>query len=145
MLSRLIYGAHTALLVGVGSSVLGSTLGAALGVVSAYFVRKTGLLLQRFMEIVVSFSMIILALAVVSILGTGTFNLTLAIAIPMVPRVALVVRSSALSIRGAAYADAARALGFSHGPKTFPAEPVRRCGRIAGSRTWGRAEEVAPV
>ena len=114
VMSRLLYGARTALLVGLGSSLLGATLGAAIGVVSAYFGRTTDLLLQRLMEIVVAFPIIILALAVVSILGTGAFNLTLAIAIPMVPRVALVVRSSALSIRHAAYVDAARALGFRH-------------------------------
>ena len=114
VLSRLIYGARTALLVGFGASGLGATLGAVIGVVSAYFGRKTDLVLQRLMEIVVSFPIIILALAVVSILGTGTLNLVLAIAIPMVPRVALVVRSSALSVRAAPYVDVARALGFGH-------------------------------
>jgi len=61
------------------------------------------------------FPLIILALAVVSILGTGIENVIMAITIPMIPRAALVARSSALAIREMPYVDAARAAGFSHG------------------------------
>jgi peptide/nickel transport system permease protein len=68
---------------------------------------------QRIMDVLISFPLIILALAVVAILGTGVFNVVLAIAIPMVPRCARVVRSSALSVREMPYVDAARAAGFT--------------------------------
>jgi peptide/nickel transport system permease protein len=112
--SRLVYGSRTALLVGFGSSVLGATLGAVIGVASAYFGGRLDLLLQRFMDIFLSLPLIILALSVVVILGTGAQNVILAITIPMIPRCALVVRSSALSIREMPYVDAARAAGFSH-------------------------------
>ncbi len=61
-----------------------------------------------------SFPLIIMALAIVSIFGTGVQNVILAITIPMVPRCARVVRSSALALREVPYVDAARALGFSH-------------------------------
>jgi len=115
VLSRIIYGSRTALLVGFTASFSGATVGAIIGVASAYFGGKTDLIVQRFMDIVLSFPIIILALAVVAILGIGTVNVILAIAVSMVPRAARVVRSSALAIRETPYVDAARALGF--GPR----------------------------
>jgi len=114
VLSRIVYGSRTALLVGFGASVLGATLGAVVGVASAYFGGRVDLLVQRIMDIFLSFPLIILALAVVAILGTGVLNVTLAIMVPMIPRCALVVRSSALAIREMPYVDAARAAGFGH-------------------------------
>jgi peptide/nickel transport system permease protein len=114
VLSRLIYGSRTALWVGFSSSFLGATLGAVIGVVSAYFGGKTDLILQRFMDLLLSFPLIVLALVVVAVLGTGTTNVILAITIPMIPRCAVVVRSSALSLRHMPFVDAARALGFGH-------------------------------
>ena len=115
VLARLIYGSRTALLVGFGASVLGSTLGAVLGVASAYFGGRVDLYLQRVMDVFLSFPLIILALALVAILGNSIPNLIMAIMIPMVPRSALVIRSSALAIREMPYVDAARAAGFGHG------------------------------
>jgi len=114
LFSRIIYGSRTELLVGFGASILGGTLGAILGVASAYFGGRTDLIIQRIMDIFISFPLIILALAVVAILGTGVLNVTMAIMIPMIPRCALVVRSSSLSIREMPYVDAARAAGFGH-------------------------------
>jgi peptide/nickel transport system permease protein len=67
------------------------------------------------MDVFLAFPLIILALAVVSILGPGIGNVILAIMIPMIPRAALVARSSALAIREMPYVDAARAAGFRHG------------------------------
>ncbi|MBI2158494.1 MAG: ABC transporter permease [Candidatus Rokubacteria bacterium] len=114
VLSRLIYGSRTALLVGFGASVLGATLGAILGVGSAYFAGRVDLYLQRLMDVFLSFPLIILALALVAILGNSIPNLIMAITVPMIPRCALVIRSSALSIREMPYVDAARAAGFGH-------------------------------
>jgi peptide/nickel transport system permease protein len=114
VLSRLIYGSRTALLVGFGASMLGATIGALLGVGSAYFGGRVDLYLQRFMDVLLSFPLIILALALVAILGNSIPNLIVAIMIPMIPRCALVIRSSALSIREMPYVDAARAAGFGH-------------------------------
>ena len=117
--SRLLYGSRTALLVGFGASVLGATLGAVLGVASAYFGGWLDLILQRVMDVFLSLPLIILALAVVVILGTGALNVTLAIMIPMIPRCALVVRASSLAIREMPYVDAARAAGYGHGRIIF--------------------------
>ncbi len=114
VLSRLIYGSRTALLVGFGASILGAAIGAILGVGSAYFAGRVDLYLQRVMDVFLAFPLIILALALVAILGNSIPNLIMAITVPMIPRCALVIRSSALSIREAAYVDAARAAGFGH-------------------------------
>lgn len=114
LLSRLIYGARTALIVGLSSAFVGGFVGLVLGVGSAYFGGKIDLILQRIFDVVMAFPLIILALAVVSIFGTGVQNVIIAITIPLIPRIARVVRSSALAIREIPYVDAARACGFSH-------------------------------
>jgi peptide/nickel transport system permease protein len=114
VLSRLVYGSRTALMVGLGASLLGATFGALIGVASAYFGGRVDLIVQRVMDVFFAFPVIILALAVVAILGTGAGNVILAIATPMIPRCARVVRSSALSVREMPYVDAARAAGFGH-------------------------------
>ncbi len=113
VLSRVVFGSRTALIVGLGASIIGATLGALIGVASAYFGGRIDLIVQRLMDIVISFPLIILALAVVAILGTGLQNVVLAIAIPMIPRCARVVRASALAVREMPYVDAARAAGFT--------------------------------
>jgi peptide/nickel transport system permease protein len=113
VLSRVIYGSRTALIVGLGASFIGATLGALIGVASAYFGGRVDLIVQRIIDVLISFPLIILALAVVAILGTGLENVILAIAIPMIPRCARVVRSSALAVREMPYVDAARAAGFT--------------------------------
>jgi peptide/nickel transport system permease protein len=110
--TRIIYGSRTALWIGFASSFLGATLGGIIGVTSAYFGGKIDLVLQRFMDLLLSFPLVILALVVVSLLGSGMTNVIFAITVPMVPRCALVVRRSALALREMPFVEAARALGF---------------------------------
>jgi peptide/nickel transport system permease protein len=112
--TRIVYGARTALLVGFVSALIGGTLGLVLGVASAYFGGRFDFFLQSVMDVLMAFPLIILALAVVSIFGTGAFNVIIAITIPFIPRCARVVRSSALAVRETPYIDAARACGFGH-------------------------------
>lgn len=112
--TRIIYGARTAMLVGFISAFVGGFVGLVLGVGSAYFGGWIDLVFQRVMDVLMSFPLIILALAVVAIFGTGVQNVIIAITIPLIPRCARVVRSSALSIRSIPYVDAARACGFGH-------------------------------
>jgi peptide/nickel transport system permease protein len=114
VLSRIIYGSRTALMVGLGASLLGAIFGSLIGVASAYFGGRIDLVVQRIMDVFFAFPVIILALAVVAVLGTGAGNVILAIAAPMIPRCARVVRSSALSVREMPYVDAARAAGYGH-------------------------------
>lgn len=119
VLSRIVYGARTALTIGFLSSFIGCSLGAVIGVTSAYFGGRIDLLVQRLVDILLSFPIIILALVVVAVLGKGVVlgidvNLIAAIAVPIVPSVARIVRASALAIREMPYIDAARAAGYSH-------------------------------
>ncbi len=114
LLSRILYGARTAFIVGLSAAMVGGFSGLVLGVGSAYFGGRIDLFLQRILDIFMAFPLIIMALAVVSIFGTGVQNVILAITIPLIPRCARVVRSSALAIREIPYVDAARALGYGH-------------------------------
>ena len=99
ILSRVIYGARTALAIGFISSLLGCSIGALIGMVSAHFGGWTDTLIQRVMDVLLSFPIIVLALAVVAVLGKNVVlgidvNLIIAIGLPIVPKVARVVRSS---------------------------------------------------
>ena len=114
VLSRILYGSRTALWVGFCSSLFGTTIGALIGASCAYFGGKIDLLMQRLMDILLSFPLIVLALVVVAVLGSGVWNVILAISIPMIPRAALVVRSSALALRQMLFIEAALILGSSH-------------------------------
>ncbi|MCC7484001.1 MAG: ABC transporter permease [Burkholderiales bacterium] len=119
VLARIVYGARTALAIGFVASFAGSTVGAVIGVVSAYFGGKVDLVIQGVMDVLLSFPIIVLAITVVAILGNHVVlgldvNLVIAIAIPMMPRVERVVRASALAVRELPYVDAARAAGYSH-------------------------------
>ena len=114
IMTRLIYGAQTALFVGFIASFVGAGIGLVLGVMSAYFGGTFDLIFQRVMDVFMAFPLIIMALAIVSIFGPSTQNVIIAITIPFIPRCARVVRSNALAIREIPYVDAARALGFSH-------------------------------
>ena len=112
--SRLVFGARTALIVGFGAAIVGGMIGMVLGVTSAYFGGWFDLVFQRVLDMLMAFPLIILALAVVAVFGTGVFNVIVAITIPLVPRCGRVVRASALAVREVPYVDAARALGFGH-------------------------------
>jgi peptide/nickel transport system permease protein len=114
LLARIIYGARTALFVGFVSAFFGATVGLVLGITSAYFGGLFDLIFQRVMDVFMAFPLIIMALAVVAILGPGTANVIIAITLPFIPNCARVVRSSALAIREIPYVDAARALGYGH-------------------------------
>jgi peptide/nickel transport system permease protein len=117
--SRLIYGSRTALVIGFTSSFLGSSAGAVLGIASAYFGGRIDSAIQRVVDVFLAFPIIVLALVVVAafrkfLIGGIDVNLIFAIAIPIVPRVARVVRAAAMSVRVMPYVDAARAAGYSH-------------------------------
>ena len=117
--SRLIYGSRTALVIGFTSSFVGSSVGAVLGIASAYFGGRIDNWIQRVVDVLLAFPIIVLALVVVAAFGKLLLvgidvNLILAIAIPIVPRVARVVRAAGLSVRVMPYVDAARVAGYSH-------------------------------
>jgi peptide/nickel transport system permease protein len=114
LFSRIVFGARTAFIVGFSCALVGGFAGLVLGVASAYFGGRIDTVLQRINDVIMAFPLIILALAVIAVFGSGVFNVILAITIPLIPRCARVVRSSALAIREVPYIDAARACGFGH-------------------------------
>jgi peptide/nickel transport system permease protein len=113
LLTRIMYGARIALFVGFTASFSGCTIGALLGVLSAYLGGKVDLLLERLMDVLLAFPQLILALAVASILGPAVQNVVIAVAIPIIPRAARVVRATALSVKENVYVEAVTALGAS--------------------------------
>lgn len=113
-LTRLIYGARIALFIGLTAAFIGATAGAVLGVMSAYLGGKTDLLIQRLVDVMLAFPLLILALAIVTVLGRSLPNVVLAIAIPIIPRTTRIVRSSALAVKENMFVEAARAIGGSH-------------------------------
>ncbi len=114
ILTRLIYGAQTALFVGLTCAFTGATTGLVMGVASAYFGGTFDLLFMRVMDVFMAFPAIIMALAIVSIFGSEIYYVIMAITLPIIPDCARIVRSNALQIRAIPYVDAARALGFNH-------------------------------
>lgn len=112
ILARIVFGARTAMLVGYVCALVGATLGLVVGVASAFFGGQVDLYIQRVLDVLLAFPIVILAMAIVTVMGSGVENVIVAITIPLVPRCARVVRASALSIREVPYVDAARALGF---------------------------------
>src|SRR5215510_6963111 len=111
LLSRIMYGARIALFVGFTASFIGSSVGGLLGVISAYLGGKFDLLVERLMDILLAFPQLILALAIASILGPAVQNVVIAISIPVIPRVARVVRAAAMSVKENVYVEAVQALG----------------------------------
>jgi peptide/nickel transport system permease protein len=109
--SRLIHGSRTALKIGFGAAFVGAAIGTLLGVISAYFGGRVDLTLERIMDVLISFPLLVLALAVVSALGNNDTNVIIAITVPIIPRVSRVIRASALSIRQMPYVEAARCIG----------------------------------
>jgi peptide/nickel transport system permease protein len=111
VLSRIIYGTRLSLHVGIFSVTLGIAIGAFLGISSAYVGGKFDLIIQRIVDTLMAFPGLILALAIMAVLGSGVYNVIVALIVVFVPGVTRIVRSQALSIKEMDYVTAARALG----------------------------------
>ena len=112
MFSRIVYGARISLAVGAGATLLGGVLGVAIGLMSGYLGGWFDLATQRVMDIMQSLPLLVMALVMAASLGPSLENTIIAIAIPLVPSVARVVRSSTLSLREQPFVEAARAVGM---------------------------------
>lgn len=112
MLSRLIYGTRLSLLVGFFSVVFGLAFGVILGLLSGYY-SALDTFIMRIVDILLAFPGVLLALAIVSVLGPGLINVIIAIGIWSIPTVARVVRSTVLYIKELDYVTAAKAIGES--------------------------------
>jgi len=112
MFSRIVYGARISLAVGLGATLMGGILGVSIGLMSGYLGGGFDLLMQRLMDIMQSLPLLVMALVMAAALGPSLENTIIAIAIPLVPSVARVVRSSTLSLREQPFVEAARAVGM---------------------------------
>jgi peptide/nickel transport system permease protein len=111
ILSRVIYGSRVALLVGVLSVVIALAGGLLLGTLAGWAGGWLDALMMRGIEILLAFPYLLLALAIVAVLGPGALNTTIAVGIWGVPTVTRIVRGSVLALRETEYVGAARALG----------------------------------
>ncbi|WP_395708224.1 ABC transporter permease [Reyranella sp.] len=112
MFSRIVFGARISLAVGVGATLLGGVLGVSIGLMSGYLGGSFDLLTQRLLDIMQSLPLLVMALVMAAALGPSLENTIIAIAIPLVPTVARIVRSNTLSLREQPFVEAARAVGM---------------------------------
>jgi peptide/nickel transport system permease protein len=112
MYTRIIHGARISLAVGAGAMGLGTILGVTIGLMSGYLGGWVDLATQRLMDIMQSLPLLVMAIVMAASLGPSLRNTIIAIAIPLVPTVARVVRSSTLSLRELPFVEAARAIGM---------------------------------
>jgi peptide/nickel transport system permease protein len=111
ILSRIIYGARTSLQVGVMSVGFAIVIGAIIGAISGYLGGWADNIVMRLMDIMLAFPALLLALAIVTILGPGLMNMLYAIGIVSIPAYARIVRASVLTVKEQDYILAARAVG----------------------------------
>lgn len=114
LFSRIVYGARLSLFVGFSVALGAGTLAGILGISSAYFGGKIDLLAQRIVDVFQAFPGLILAMAIVSVLGFGIEKAIIAIAIPALPAMVRVTRSQALAVVKTDYVLAAKTVGSAN-------------------------------
>jgi len=118
VLSRILYGGRFSLAIGFGAVLLSFTVGVLIGTLSGFY-RRLDPIIMRFVDIMLAFPSILLALAIVAALGPGFLNTVIVIGVTEIPGFIRLTRSSVLSIREREYVVAARALGASDGRIMF--------------------------
>jgi dipeptide transport system permease protein len=113
MLSRLLHGARLSLGIGAVSVLLSMAPGIVLGLLAAFYPRRLGVLILRLMDVILALPSLLLAIAVVAVLGPGLVNTVLAIALVSIPSYVRLVRASATAEMGKDYVVASRMAGAS--------------------------------
>ncbi len=111
--SRIIHGARISLAVGIGSTALGSSIGVIIGLTSGYLSGWVDLVFQRIIDILQALPLLVLALVMSAALGPSLPNVIIAIAIPLIPTVARVIRANTLALRELPFVEAAKSIGMS--------------------------------
>ena len=114
VLTRLLFGARTSLMIGFISCALSLIIGGVLGAIAGYVGGILDEIIMRIMDIMMCLPEMLLAIAIVAALGPSVVNLILAIGISRIPRFARIVRSAVLTVRDTEYVEAARAIGASN-------------------------------
>jgi len=115
VLGRLIFGGQISLIAGFGAVVISGPVGMLIGVCAGYFGNRVDNVLMRFTDIQLAIPRILLAIAVVDVLGSGLRNVLITLSITGWPDYARIARSGALATKGKEFIDAARAIGASEG------------------------------
>lgn len=113
-LTRLVYGSRITLLVSFVSVFAGTIVGLILGVIAGYYGGRVDTIIMRITDILLAFPGLLLAIAVVAILGSGIINTMIAIAFYSVPYISRIVRASVISIRELEYIQACEVIGCSN-------------------------------
>lgn len=108
---RMLWGTRYSLFIGVSSILFALLMGLIFGSVAGYYGGKVDNIIMRIMDVFLSIPSMVMAIAVVTALGTGTVNLVLSIAIPQIPRLARIVRASVMTVRDRDFVESARAVG----------------------------------
>jgi len=111
--SRIVHGARISLAVGIGATALGSSIGVIVGLASGYLSGWVDLVFQRIIDILQALPLLVLALVMSAALGPSLPNTIVAIAIPLIPIVARVIRANTLALRELPFVEAARSIGMS--------------------------------
>ena len=114
MLSRLIWGGRVSVVIGFIAVGIALVFGTILGLVAGYFQRFFDTVIMRFMDILMAFPYVLLAIAIIAALGPGLLNTMIAVSIVGIPYYARIVRSSTLMYRNMEFVLAQRALGAGH-------------------------------
>ena len=109
--SRVLFGARISMLIGFISVGISATIGVTLGLIAGYYGRFVDTIIMRFIDTLMAFPGILLALTIIALLGPGVLNVMIAVGIGGVPSYARLVRGSTLSIKEEVYVDAARSVG----------------------------------
>ena len=117
--TRMVYGARVSLTLSFSGVITGCAIGVLMGVIAGYFGGWVDSLISRIIDILLAFPGLLLAITVVAILGNGTQNTAIAIAIFSIPSIARMVRGIVMSNKGAEYIQACRVMGASNGRIIF--------------------------
>lgn len=118
-LSRILWGSRVSLVVGTLSVLFAMVAGIPLGMIGGYKGGRTDNLVNRFIDMFMSFPIVILGLLVLAVMGPGLLKIVIAIAVALTPRIARLARGSTLAIKGKEYIEAARAVGQNSGKIMF--------------------------
>ena len=112
--SRIVYGTRVSLLVGFVSVGIALLVGGSLGAIAGFYGKRVDNVIMRVMDVLLAIPQTLLAIAVAAALGSGLFNLMIAVGISSVPTYARIVRASVMTIRGEEYIEAATASGTNN-------------------------------
>ena len=114
LLARMLFGARISLIVGVGAVAIGGTIGIVLGLVAGYFGGLIDSAIMRVMDALFAFPFILLAITLMTVLGSGLMNVIVAIAVGNIPGFARMIRGQVLSVKEEDYVEVTESLGATH-------------------------------